>query len=410
MFSSRLSWSFVTNRLSTLLEAKRAAGAQILDLTESNPTHAGFDYPRAEILEALSPSAALRYEPDPRGLATARQAIADYYNSRGDEVSAESLHLTASTSEAYAYLFKLFANPGDEVLVPQPSYPLFEFLAALESIHVARYPLKYDHASGWGVDLETLANMISTKTRAIIIVNPNNPTGSFVKKNELVKLNEICIEHDLALIVDEVFSDYVNGNDARRVRSLARNRQALTFVLSGLSKICGLPQMKLGWIHTSGPERLVAEARDRLDFISDTYLSVSTPIQHATPALLALREEIQAQIIDRVSQNDAFLRARSAELPICRVLKREGGWYSILGVSGEFLEEDFCVSLLEADNVLLHPGYFFDFTRQGFLVFSLLAPAAIFEEGATRVLRRLREIRVGSRGYLDAERSRNQKL
>jgi hypothetical protein len=390
MFSSRLNWSFATNRLSKMLEAKRASGIQVLDLAESNPTHAGFDYPKTEILETLSKPALLRYEPDPRGLLAARQAVADYYQSRGEVVSADSLHLTASTSEGYAYLFKLLANPGDEVLVPQPSYPLFDFLAALESVQVARYPLKYDDEIGWQINLEALVNIITTKTKAIILVNPNNPTGSFIKKDELAKLNELCAEHDLALIVDEVFSDYGYGDDARRMRSLAGNREALTFVLSGLSKICGLPQMKLGWIHLKGPPVLVAEAQERLDFIADTYLSVSTPVQHAAAELLSLRQAMQSQMIKRVLRNDKYLRTCSAELPFCQVLKLEGGWYAIMEIAGAFSDEDFCLSLLEEDNALIHPGYFFDFLKQGFLVFSLLTPAAIFEEGVNRIASRLK--------------------
>jgi hypothetical protein len=390
MFSSRLNWSFATNRLSKMLEAKRAASTHVLDLTESNPTQAGLEYPKEKILDAIAKPASLRYDPDPRGLLAARQAVADYYQSRGEVVSADSLHLTASTSEAYAFLFKLLANPGDEVLVPQPSYPLFDFLAALESVHVARYPVKYDEEFGWQINLEALGNIITTKTKAIILVNPNNPTGSFIKKNELAKLNELCTEHDLALIVDEVFSDYAYGDDARRVHSLVGNREALTFVLSGLSKICGLPQMKLGWIHVSGPDDLVAETRERLDFISDTYLSVSTPVQHAAAELLSLQQGMQRQIIERVLRNDKLLRTSSVEFPFCRVLRQEGGWYAILEITGEFSEEDFCLTLLEEDNVFLHPGYFFDFLKQGFLVFSLLTPPAIFEEGVNRIMSRLK--------------------
>ncbi len=398
MFSSRLNWSFATNRLSSMLEAKHASGVQVLDLTESNPTHAGFDYPEKEIVDALAKPASLHYEPDPRGLLLARQAVADYYHSRGEDVNLESIHLTASTSEAYAYLFKLLTNPGDEVLVPQPSYPLFDFLAALESVHVARYPLMYDDESGWQINLEALGNIISTKTKAVILVNPNNPTGSFIKKSELVKLNELCSEYNLALIVDEVFSDFFYGKDVQRVNSLVGNRDALTFVLSGLSKICGLPQMKLGWIHVSGEESLVAETRERLDFISDTYLSVSTPIQHAAAELLSLRHEMQAQIVERILRNDKYLRARSAELLFCRVLKQEGGWYAILEISEDFSEEEFCLSLLEEDNVFLHPGYFFDFPKQRFFVISLLTPPAIFEEGVNQIASRLKRTHESSYG------------
>jgi len=388
MFSSRFTWSMTANRLSAALEARRAAGFCIHDLTESNPTRAGFDYPQKEILAALSNPKSVLYEPDPRGVLSTRQVIADYYAARGERVSAGMMHLTSSTSEAYAFLFKLLADPGDEVLVPQPSYPLFDFLAALEAVHVARYPLKYDDTHGWQINLEALANTITTKTKAIVIVNPNNPTGSFLKKNELLQLNAVCAEHDLALIVDEVFSDYASGDDAHRVRSMISNRETLTFVLSGLSKICGLPQMKLAWIHVSGPERLVAESSERLEVIADTYLSVSTPIQHAAADLFGLGREIQKQIITRVTKNLETLRAQCGEGRPCRALHAEGGWYAILELPGKFSEEEFCLTLLNEDGVFVHPGYFFDFARQGFVVLSLLTPSDIFKQGVLKIIRR----------------------
>jgi len=388
MFSSRFTWSLTTNRLSAALEARRAAGMTVLDLTQSNPTRAGLNYLHGVILEAISSPESLDYEPDPRGLSCARQAVAEYYALRGETVNPEAIYLTASTSEAYAFLFKLLADPGDEVLVPQPSYPLFDFLAALEAVHVARYPLQYDDTHGWHIDLDALANLITTKTKALIIVNPNNPTGSFLKKNELLQLNALCAEHGLALIVDEVFSDYAFGDDACRVRSIIGNRETLTFVLSGLSKICGLPQMKLAWIHVSGPARQVAESSERLDIIADTYLSVSTPIQHAAADLLVLGWEMQKQIIERVKKNLETLRAQCSEGRPCRVLQQEGGWYAILELSGKFSEEEFCLTLLNEDGVYVHPGYFFDFARQGFVVLSLLTPSDIFKQGVLKIIRR----------------------
>ncbi len=389
MFSSRFTWSLHTNRLSRLLESKRAAGVEIFDLTESNPTQAQFNYNQKEILSALAAPQALRYEPAARGLLDARQAIADYYTSLGQRVPPDALHLTASTSEGYAYLFKLLANPGDEVLAPQPSYPLFDFLTALESVQRIHYPLRYHAAEGWRIDIETLAASISTKTRAIIVVNPNNPTGSYLKSDELVALNSLCREHDLALILDEVFSDYSCGHESHRVTTAVGNEAALTFVMGGLSKTLGLPQMKLAWIHVSGPQALRQEAQERLDFISDTYLSVGAPVQHAVEKLLAQRQAMQQQILARITANDVFLREQAGNLREVAVLQREGGWCAVLAISKPFAEEPFTLNLLELDNVLVHPGYFFDFEKEGFLVVSLLTEPAIFREGAVRMLARL---------------------
>ncbi len=388
IFSSRFTFSLTTNRLSEILERKRARHERILDLTESNPTRAGFHYDEAEILSALSQPRALLYEPEPRGLLSARQAVAEYYRARGEHVQAEHIHLTASTSEGYAYLFKLLANPEAEVLVPQPAYPLLDFLTALESVRLVHYPLRYEEARGWRIDMEQLALTISTKTVAIVLVNPNNPTGSFIKREELRELNILCAEHQLALICDEVFSDYGEGKDEQRMPSLVDNEEALTFVLSGLSKISALPQVKLGWVHVSGPSALREEAQERLDFIADTYLSVSTPVQHAAARLLAQRFHMQKQIQERCRVNDSFLRSQCARLSNGHVLKREGGWYAIINLAPAFDEESFTVKLLEEENVLVHPGYFFDFPETGFLVVSLLAPEEIFQRGIGRILKR----------------------
>lgn len=389
MFSSRFTWSLHANQLSRLLEAQQAAGRVILDLTESNPTQAGFDYPAETILQALAQPQSLRYEPSPSGLLAASAAIAGYYSSLGHSVNAESFHLTASTSEGYAFLFKLLADPGDEVLAPQPSYPLFDFLTALESVTLLHYPLRYDEQSGWRIDLERLAATISTKTRALIVVNPNNPTGSFLTPDELQALNALCREYDLALISDEVFADYGHGENPERVATLIGNHAALTFVLGGLSKMLGLPQMKLAWIHVNGPAGQVAAARERLDFIADTYLSVGTPVQHATPRWLALRQEMQQQIHQRLAANENHLRTQCRSFPGVKLLRREGGWYAVLALPPAVREEEFTLALLEQDHVLVHPGYFFDFAQEGFLVVSLLTRPELFQEGMARLLLRL---------------------
>lgn len=387
MFSTRFNWQLATNRLALLIEEKKRAAAPLLDLTESNPTRVGFAYPADEILSALAQPPALRYEPQPRGLLVARGAVSDYYRVRGGAVAPDQLHLTASTSEAYAYLFKLLADQGQNVLLPQPSYPLLELLAALEGVELRPYELHYVHPRGWAIDFDALEKAITTGTRAIILVNPNNPTGSFVKRGELERLNEICARHELALIVDEVFGDYAFGADPERAASLVENTAALTFVLSGFSKILALPQMKLGWIVTNGPARWRDAALERLDLIADTFLSVGAPVQHAAPAWLGWRAGLQRQILDRVRGNYAWLGAQVKDSP-CRLLAVEGGWYATLEAPRHCSEEEWVLRLLAQDNVLAHPGYFFDFPREAFLVLSLLPPPEIFREAVGRLLAR----------------------
>ncbi|MDZ7291923.1 MAG: pyridoxal phosphate-dependent aminotransferase [candidate division KSB1 bacterium] len=389
-FSSRFTWDLQPNRLSQRLEEKRQRGENIFDLTESNPTVAGFDYPVEEILHALAQPQALCYEPTPRGLLMARQAIAEYYHQRGVHIDPDRVHLTVSTSEAYMFLFKLLTDSGQNVLVPQPSYPLFEFLAGFEGVELVPYQLVYHKArSEWRIDFESIAEAINSLTRAIILVNPNNPTGAFVKRDELAELNRLCAEHGLALIVDEVFFDYVFETEANRMSTLAGNSEVMTFVLSGLSKILGLPQMKLGWIVINGPEDWRLRAQEYLDLIADTYLSVSTPIQHATPYWLKLLPLLQSQISDRVKANLAFLQTQLTNYPNCHLLRPEGGWYVVIEIPSCDSEEEFVLAALEHDNVLVHPGYFFDFPGEGFLVLSLLPKPEFFQEGIRRLLARI---------------------
>ena len=391
MFSNRFKWNLENNRLSRLIAEKRTAGARIFDLTESNPTRAGFEFPVQEILPALANPSAMLYEPQPKGLLVAREAVAAYYAERRFAVSTEQIHLTASTSEAYSFLFKLLANQGDNVLVPQPSYPLFDFLASLEGVQLRPYELEY-LPSGWNIDFDSIERTVTPTTRAIILVSPNNPTGSFIKHEELRRLNELCARHNLALIVDEVFSDYAFGEDETRVASLVEhpneNHAALTFVMSGFSKILALPQMKLGWIVTNGPNSLRDEAIERLDLIADTFLSVGAPVQHAAPHWFKLRAGLQRQILDRVQGNYDWLAAKVKQSPV-RLLKTEGGWYATLEIPRHSSEEDLVLRLLAEDNVLVHPGYFFDFPREAFLVLSLLPKPEEFREAATRLLARV---------------------
>ena len=301
MFSSRTNWSLIPNRLSELLRERRARGLPILDLTESNPTHCGFALDGEEILAPLHDPRALTYEPDPRGLRTARESVAQYYSERGVHLDPDQIFLTTSTSEAYSFVFRLLANPGDKILAPQPSYPLFDFLGALNDVDVVPYPLVYH--DGWRVDLQDLAWHWDLRSRAVLVVHPNNPTGSFLRQRELERMIETCRPNQAAIIADEVFADYGFGEDVERVTTHAQTTDALTFTLSGLSKICALPQMKLGWIVVSGPAELRSEAQARLEVIADTYLSVSAPVALATPRWLAHRRPIQTQRLDRVKAN-----------------------------------------------------------------------------------------------------------
>jgi len=383
MFSSRFHWDLRPNRIARLLEERRRSGIPVLDLTESNPTRAGLDYP-PEIRMAFEDERILRYDPQPAGAMDAREAVARYYSERGIAVEPERILLTASTSEAYAYLFKLLADPGDEVLVPRPSYPLFEYLAGLESVTARPYLLTY--CGGWAINWEAIQAGLTERTRAIVLVNPNNPTGSYVKPEELERLVALSKERGIALISDEVFSDYAFGSDDTRATSLAGVEQGLSFALSGLSKIAGLPQMKLGWIVVAGSVERRGSAWERLEWIADTYLSVGTPVQCAAAQLLAAGKSVQQQIRRRTLENLQFAR-RAIQGTGATALAVEGGWYLTMQVPGVYAEEEWILKLLDRWNILAQPGYFFDFGSEAFLVVSLLTPSASFREGMIRLLK-----------------------
>lgn len=382
VFSSRLKWDSPANPLAALLAEKRRAGSRVLDLTESNPTRAGFEYPGDEILSAVADARSLRYDPSPRGLDSAREAVSAYYAERGVSADPSRILLTASTSEAYAYLFKLLADPGDEILVPRPSYPLFEFLAALESVQIRQYPLRYDGA--WHVDFEALEHVAGARARAVVVVNPNNPTGSFLKREEWVRLEAFAAARGIAIVSDEVFSDFALGPDPARVATLAGGCNVLAFSMSGLSKIAGLPQMKLGWIVAGGPGH--EAALNGLEWIADTYLSVAAPVQVALPRLLQTGEAVRAQILERTRANLEFLRRAIGSSSPIQVLNVEGGWYAILQVPGTRGEEQWALDLLAHHDVLVQPGFFYDFDSEAFLVLSLLTSSQVFEQGVNRVL------------------------
>jgi len=394
MFSRRTDWKLSPNRYTQTVEEARAAGGRLLDLTASNPTTCGVRYDTNEIVSAFQNPQSLSYEPEPKGLLAAREQVARYYrDDHGLEVDVNSLVLTTSTSEAYSYAFRLLCNPGDEVLVAKPSYPLFEFLGDLQDVKLVPYFLQYAH--GWFIDFPSLMAAVTPQTKAILLVHPNNPTGSYVKEEERERLNEVCREHDLALIVDEVFLDY--PLDGRKRRSFVENRDALTFTMSGLSKIAGLPQMKVAWMMVNGPESLVGTALDRLEVIADTYLSLNSPTQWAFPALMAQRHSIQRQLRDRVLENWTQLRIAAGNANPFELAETEGGWYAVLRISSDRSDEELAIELVEKEQVLVHPGHFYDFPSGTHLVLSLIAQPEEFRAGATALLQLLRRQSVEKR-------------
>ncbi len=382
MFAKRTNWNLETNRLSAALAAHRAAGKPLIDLTVSNPTECGFQYDDDAILNALRNPAALKYEPNPRGLAVARDSVAEYYAEHGAVVSSDDIFLTSSTSEAYSYVFRTLCDPGDEVLIPEPSYPLFEFLADIQDVRLVRYPLIYDY--GWQIDFHSLEQAITPRTQSVIVVHPNNPTGQFLKMEEMRKLKEICAAREIAIIADEVFLDF--ALDDKRHATFAGNSRALTFTMSGLSKICGLPQMKAAWLVASGPEPFKRQALQRIEVIADTYLSIGAPIQWAMPALLGRRAALQQQLLARANRNLAELDKQLAKQKSCSRLEVEGGWNAVLRVPATRTDEELAIELLVGKGVYVHPGHFYDFPSEGFVIVSLIATLQDFASGVKLLL------------------------
>lgn len=385
-FARRTDWDRTEGRFARAVAAARARGLPLDDLTESNPTRAAL-FDAAPLVAQLGHPRGVAYAPDALGHPLAREAVAAYYAERGQTVDPARTVLTASTSEAYGYLFKLLCERGDRVLVPAPSYPLFDFLAASEDIVLARYPLVREH--GWHVDLHALERAIDDRTRAILLVHPNNPTGSLARRDEAEALERLAAERGLALIIDEVFGDYPLAAPPDRLPSFAGRATALTFVLSGLSKVLALPQLKLAWTAISGPDPLAREAVARLELLADTYLSVATPVQLALPDLLAARPAVQRAVRDRTAENLAALDAALAALGAGAVVRRlpvDAGWYAILEVPRVHPDDAWIDLLLDRAHAILHPGYFFDLDRDGFLVASLLPPPATFAPAIARVL------------------------
>ena len=376
-FSARTGWDVGESGFAAAIREARAAGRKLVDLTVSNPTVCGFDYDAEAVLAPLASREAMTYDPDPRGMKFAREAVAGYYGDHGADVDPDSVVLTTSTSEGYGYLFRLLCDAGDEVLVAQPSYPLFDFLADLEDVRLKPYPLFYDF--GWWIDFAELERRIGPRTKAIVVVHPNNPTGHGTGTQERKKLQEICVRHGLALIVDEVFLDYWLEKEAGRSFAVGPH-PVLTFVLSGMSKIAGLPQMKVGWIVGFGPEGDRGQAMGRLEVVADTFLSMNAPMQRALPVWLTGRRGVQGQILGRVKGN-----LRVASESGVEVLRVEAGWSAILWLPASFAEEDIAERLLREAGVIVHPGTFYGIAGASRVVVSLLGSMREFGEGIQRI-------------------------
>jgi len=386
MFSERTNWPLSRNSFTLAVDELRASGVPLLDLTASNPTQCGFHYDSTAILSAFQNPAALIYDPQPKGSLAARREVARYYlDDHQTTVDPESLFLTTGTSEGYSYVFRLLCNPGDELLLPKPSYPLFEFLAGLQDVRLVPYSLAYAH--GWFIDFQSLERALTPRTRGILLVHPNNPTGSYVHPEEIARLNALCRDRNLALIVDEVFLDFAFDSPPRK--TFAANTEVLTFTLSGLSKISALPQMKVAWLAVTGPDSQVRPALDRLEIIADTYLSLSAPAQAALPALLAQRHSLRPQLLSRIRENRAQLQSQLRSHPACELLHAEAGWYAVLRYSANSSvpssDEDLAIHLLRHHHVLLHPGHFYDFPSANHLVLSLITPTEAFREGLQKL-------------------------
>lgn len=385
-WSRRLPWDRTTNRLTRAREERSARGLLTIDLTETNPTRVGIPYPEEELAELLRRGASPDYDPHPRGLLEAREALAAALSTPGDSVSADDLVLTASTSEAYAYLFKLFGDPGDEVLTTAPTYPLLDSLAALEGLALSHVHLAPGRR--FALDPERVEFFLTPRTRLLALIHPGNPSGTFLTPGEQSAMAALCAARGLPLVSDEVFADYPLAEGPRAGPAAAVSGEALAFSLGGLSKSAGLPSWKLAWIRIGGPAGRRGEARAALELIADSYLSVATPVQRALPGLLELAPGIRSAILARLRDNLTALRAAVAGVAAIELLEPAGGWSAVLRVCDPRSDEELALELLDRAGVLVHPGYFFDFATDDFLVVSLLPEPERFAEG----IRRLAEI------------------
>ncbi|OGX35898.1 MAG: hypothetical protein A3C36_01405 [Omnitrophica WOR_2 bacterium RIFCSPHIGHO2_02_FULL_52_10] len=386
-FAQRTNWSLEPNTLSVELKRLRDQNVTVLDLTESNPTNCGFAYPGNEILQALALEENLKYVPLPRGSVLAREAIRRYYLEKGYDVPADRIFLTASTSEAYSFLMRLLVDPGEKVFFPVPSYPLFSYLGDINDVQMETYSLAGDRH--WAIDFDSITDKVGAGTKALVLVNPNNPTGTFIKPEEREGINAVCRANNIAVICDEVFFDFTFAED-KQYASLVDNKEVLTFVLGGISKTLGLPQMKLSWIVVNGPQDLVEQAGARLEVIADTYLSVNTPAQNAFLGWMKYKRKFQDEILKRIRNNRRVLKSYADMTEGCQLLDAEGGWYAVLKVLDAFSDEQWALKFLLEDHVFVHPGYFFDFDFETYVVVCLLPREDVFQEGVRRITNRLK--------------------
>jgi alanine-synthesizing transaminase len=388
MFSSRTDWNTAPNKLSGLIAEKRLKGEIIFDLTESNPTKCEFSYPDHEIIKALNTPSITSYKPEPFGLLSARKAIAEYYAELSVAIKSEHIVLTSGTSEAYSFLFRLLCNVGDEVIVPQPSYPLFDYLCQLNDIKLKNYRLAYDDE--WYIDFESLQEQITERTRAIVLVHPNNPTGSYLKQDEFNRICSLASKHNCSIITDEVFGPYDILPNVHRAHILNSESDVLLFSLNGISKLLGLPQLKLSWIIAHGSSQFTTEALKRLEIIGDTFLSVNTPVQLALPNILLYSSDIGSQIRSRIQTNYRLLQSVFTGSSVS-VLRVEGGWNAILQFPQRKSDEEWTVQILLQKNIIVQPGHFYDFDRESCIVISLLPILRIFKESIEEIHRFIQE-------------------
>jgi alanine-synthesizing transaminase len=378
-FARRTKWDFNENGLTRACRELKASGIALDDMTKSNPTKCGFDYSSLGVESSFGAKENLDYSPDPWGLTRAREAVAKFYAGKGLAAPVDNIMLTSSTSEGYNYLFRLLCDPGDEILAPAPSYPLFQFLADVNDAKISPYKLVYN--DGWRIDRDALRLATNGKTRAIVLVNPNNPTGSYIREADYAFIREFAAKHGLAIICDEVFADYDLDILPDAKRTLVGQDGPLTFVLSGLSKILALPQMKLSWIVIQGGGKDAPTVRQRLEMIADTFLSVNAPVQNACPAWLEKCRTVQGPIVTRLRDNLRLLKETAAATPGLAALRSEGGWYGILAMDGIIDEDAFIVNLAKERHVVAHPGYYYDFDDGEHAVFSLLTEPSVWARG-----------------------------
>jgi len=386
-FAQRTDWELSRNSISRKLDSVRSSGATVLDLTQSNPTSCQFEILSEALLRPFCDQRNFVYEPSARGLEEARETVCNYYGQRGVRVEPVQVFLTASTSEAYSFLFRLLANPGDEVLFPTPSYPLFDFLTSLNDVRMKPYLLAY--AERWQMNLSECEAFLAERPSAITCVHPNNPTGSYLSSTEQQSLNRLCRQYQVPIICDEVFYEYCFLDEPPP--SFAGNKDVLTFTLGGLSKWLGLPQMKLAWIVVNGPAEQVEAAVVRLEVIADTFLSVNTPVQRSLGAWSLLQEQLHVPIFNRVKKNIQGLEKLLEGDPQVKLLNTEGGWYAVMSLPEWVREERFVLTLLSEEHVYVHPGYFYDLSQAASAVVSLLPPEELLMEGVARILKKVRK-------------------